>query len=1167
MFYSQFILAKKGPLGTIWIAAHLERKLRKNQVADTDIGVSVDSILFPDVPIALRLSSHLLLGVVRIYSRKVNYLFDDCSEALLKIKQAFRSTAVDLPPEESTAPYHSITLPETFDLDDFELPDNEMLQGNYVDHHVSAREQITLQDTMDGVVYSTSQFGLDERFGDGDTSQIRLDLDEDLFLGKVAAKENNGIPDTEPLASAQPMTPVEKDEAYEGISGTTARMQTNNDGDQNKIQAANGEAIVLAQTPLTPGFMECPSPSNVQGALSCDGQTESKDHDLLEPEALECTVTLSKSDALETVSRSEENGYLSGDMEMKQAKTQVHSASIAVIKENISADNDLSAPSSVMLEHVNPIPLEPECSNGNVSALDGPTRVEDIHNGVVLNNKLTAHHVERTDVQCAESPTCSQVTTEMDDPGRRTCSADVEIHNNTGESCSPSNALASNVVYPPESPGRPEVVNVEAQTLQEQKETNGLNHSNEHMGSNDLPGLRACSTRSQLDASSLRGEGTHSTDILEPNAEKRQLVEPAGSGETPNDCRKFDEEMDNAASCDNQLENVEKSAASDLPAPEKMLSASEGQTCKPNELLLETTPEKEVSGDDGGGAASKAMSGKKRSFTESTLTVHSLNSSESFGMNKSRRTAEYIPGDDDLLSSILVGRKSSVLKMKPTPPAPEIISTKRLRSASRASASKRKVLMDDIMVLHGDTIRQQLTNTEDIRRVRKKAPCTRPEISMIQRQFLEEEMFSEPIFTGMSAALIFLHCGVFDLSRIKVSENDQDNAPIELAKDVESSVAARNDVETQPDNIPCLGEDQHTENNDLRSQHETFGEVAEMEIDGQNVEVADAADHILHGIESQFPTDPVSNDANVPENIVQTDLVDTKNDANASLQMDASSMSPQKLDTEPVLGASLVDKSSEGVDTIVAGHDVEIRVDTEKDNGNLHPSETVGCDNMASENGDQSVGGTGNDNLSVMNPDEVQASELGCDEKDLTSRCVQGEGVNLDSSFLVEPILDGENAFLNKGETSDFQEADMPSITNAEIAAECSTIEVRGDFEDVTIANDTEFLNVDDDEVAEDDEDNEPGTEDTRLLENTGWSSRTRAVAKYLQTLFDKEELHGRRVLPMDNLLTGKTRKEASRMFFETLVLKTKDYIHVEQAKPFDNIILKPQIKLMKSDF
>lgn len=45
-----------------------------------------------------------------------------------------------------------------------------------------------------------------------------------------------------------------------------------------------------------------------------------------------------------------------------------------------------------------------------------------------------------------------------------------------------------------------------------------------------------------------------------------------------------------------------------------------------------------------------------------------------------------------------------------------------------------------------------------------------------------------------------------------------------------------------------------------------------------------------------------------------------------------------------------------------------------------------------------------------------------------------------------------------------------------------------------------------------------------------------RAVAKYLQLLFEKEAKHGRKVVPMDNLLVGKTRKEASRMFFEALV-------------------------------
>lgn len=38
----------------------------------------------------LRTSGHLLLGVVRIYSRKTKYLLADCNDALLKIKMAFR---------------------------------------------------------------------------------------------------------------------------------------------------------------------------------------------------------------------------------------------------------------------------------------------------------------------------------------------------------------------------------------------------------------------------------------------------------------------------------------------------------------------------------------------------------------------------------------------------------------------------------------------------------------------------------------------------------------------------------------------------------------------------------------------------------------------------------------------------------------------------------------------------------------------------------------------------------------------------------------------------------------------------------------------------------------------------------------------------------------------
>ena len=93
MFYSQIILAKKGPLGKIWLAAHWgDKKLGRPQIFSTDISHSVESIVNPTVPLALRVSGHLLLGIVRIYSRKVKYLMHDCTEALVKIKMAFNST-------------------------------------------------------------------------------------------------------------------------------------------------------------------------------------------------------------------------------------------------------------------------------------------------------------------------------------------------------------------------------------------------------------------------------------------------------------------------------------------------------------------------------------------------------------------------------------------------------------------------------------------------------------------------------------------------------------------------------------------------------------------------------------------------------------------------------------------------------------------------------------------------------------------------------------------------------------------------------------------------------------------------------------------------------------------------------------------------------------------
>ena len=112
MFFAQLVLAKKGPLAKLWLAAHWDKKLTKSIVFHSDIVKSVNSIANPDVPLALRVSGHLLLGVVRIYSRKAKYLLIDCNDALVKIKMAFMPGVVDLPPDQLAVDPRSITLQE-----------------------------------------------------------------------------------------------------------------------------------------------------------------------------------------------------------------------------------------------------------------------------------------------------------------------------------------------------------------------------------------------------------------------------------------------------------------------------------------------------------------------------------------------------------------------------------------------------------------------------------------------------------------------------------------------------------------------------------------------------------------------------------------------------------------------------------------------------------------------------------------------------------------------------------------------------------------------------------------------------------------------------------------------------------------------------------------------
>ncbi|KAE8801641.1 Sister chromatid cohesion 1 protein 3 [Hordeum vulgare] len=170
MFYSHSVLARKSPLGTVWIAAHLERKvISRTQIDGVHVPSYAESIMDPEVPIALRLSAHLLLGLVRIYSWKVNHLFQDCNRMLSAVRTAAAfapaGADIDLPSDADRAPFAAITLPATFSLDDWNLDDAIRLIES-PDNHRRPADEITLLSGEAGYVMVT----LDE---DGSSSACR----------------------------------------------------------------------------------------------------------------------------------------------------------------------------------------------------------------------------------------------------------------------------------------------------------------------------------------------------------------------------------------------------------------------------------------------------------------------------------------------------------------------------------------------------------------------------------------------------------------------------------------------------------------------------------------------------------------------------------------------------------------------------------------------------------------------------------------------------------------------------------------------------------------------------------------------------------------------------------------------------------------------------------
>ncbi|BAD82185.1 putative RAD21-3 [Oryza sativa Japonica Group] len=1055
MFYSQFILAKKGPLGTIWIAAHLERKLRKNQVADTDIGVSVDSIIFPEVPIALRLSSHLMLGVVRIYSRKVNYLFHDCSEALLKIKQAFRSTAVDLPPEESTAPYHSITLPETFHLDDFELPE-AAFQGD-IDHHVSTKEQITLQDNPEKTGYSTSQFGLDERFGDGNSSHIGLDLEEELMLNKdqsIQLEADDGI--IIQGRSAVHPTDMEVDDNQNKDESAEGYNMEDGPSSHNKLNPLSADGLVGNSLPnwhtynvQTPDLNDMllnndgnagPSASYYQPSpFPCDEPAS--------PEFVSAQAPATPGLMEETVpSRVHESPVLSPQRKASPSSND----ETAKTAENA---NDLVGAETTELALTKPVQIESSGAVQEIDSLSQQCATEELPPQAETSNleaTMDKSMINTDGVAASGEATAAKETTE------------VSLVENSLELCA-------------DGPTEPVIEN--------QTQFND--------GSVDV-----------------QGGGQHAPHAILATADSQVNVEASTQEMASNDIP-------------SDLPTLE------FPEREKMLSAPDVELYQANDLG-QVTAEKGTTESDGSNKVG-SLTSRKRHLEDSLPALESATTEKLSSRPRGKRTIDGIPDDDDLLASILVGRRTPGLRLDSTPIPPKTSSLKRPRLTSKSTTPKRKVQMDDAMVIHADTIRQQLISTEDIRRIRKKAPCTRSEIWMIEKGSLEDDIFHEPIFSCMCKELNDLQYRTYEI----VAHPTIHNMEIHVRLDMSQTMAdGSNDVGTSG-----------AKDSGNHQDHVVLPDGAES--DAMHPEATDAAD-TRTDFDSHMPSDKqVNNVEGVTEQLTDNEketAVVEKATTNMGDSAQVDSLDKEYLQDVPAdLQRSTNTNTPLFVLDDMPGPDVVL--------DSSDPVSAQAVDDMKGE-------------LSDIVHDNVNAF----DNKDMPTSEITVLEFTQNASGFPQPTED-ENVLSAMGENSGLQENHVGSVMDLDNMGHDFSLKECSDFGSAIQGVDTDFLMYDDEVDCDEANDDEPNPEEFQSLDNSGWSSRTRGVARYLKTLFDEESGLGRKSVAIDHLLSGKTRKEASRMFFETLVLTTKDFISVDQPNSFDFVSVKPGPKLLKSDF
>lgn len=377
---------------------------------------------------------------------------------------------------------------------------------------------------------------------------------------------------------------------------------------QVEIHNTRPESSEYAEAPATPMLVEEANLSTVEEALVSD------DH--VEPEARNIHV----------------------EMEVRHSETNGFSEPAPGFLDRV-LEND-SLPSSSCPETEKPVLSSSECPNGIMEVLGSDGGIQnavDSSEGTstCIDNQTGAPNTEARPGENAAPSSCSTVSFQPEK--QSPAMVDGAVKKVSSPKKSPEDADFQWGSF--HSPGV-----VDGVQVYEVKDHESGSILQKDMQSKFAQGLQACNSNfSHQDKSLVEGDTQcPSADVAKITVCEGQTSEPAPNGIVQARAGELLDQFYNEA-----LKDQSGNDNLDPPAREKLLSVSESSTDKLNNLLLESTPNKE-----GVEEGTRQISGKKCSLTESAVTMQS-NSLESFGLSLSKPTVESIPDDDDLLSSIL----------------------------------------------------------------------------------------------------------------------------------------------------------------------------------------------------------------------------------------------------------------------------------------------------------------------------------------------------------------------------------------------------------------------------------------------------------------------------------------------------------------------------------